>query len=578
MTTMIENIMFTVLQDILFFAAVIGGGLLFGKAFYKIYKGQPVFAKKAFSAVKGGIYKAMGVNPKEEMTVKKYALSVLLFSIIGLIVLFAVLMLQALLTMNPEKIDGMSWHLAFNTAASFVTNTNWQAYSGETQLSYFSQMIGLTVQNFLSGAVGIAVLFALIRGFTRKECKTIGNFWEDVTGITLFMIPVSFVGAILLISQGVPQTMGGSVSYLASGDQTSSLYLGPAASQIIIKQLFTNGGGFYGVNSCYPFENPTPLSNLIQCLSLLLIPIGLCFTFGKAIKDRVTSGEKMLSGVKIKNQGISLLKAMSFIFIACLAICTICEFMGAALPEGVKSYGNMEGKEVRFGVGGSSLWAVATTSVSNGSVNSMHDSYTSIGGMIPMFLMMLGEIVYGGVGCGLYGMIAFALLTVFIGGLMVGRTPEYIGKKVGSFDMKMVCLIILPSVMCVLIGTAATVMLPNAGEWLTNSGAHGFSEILYAFASMGNNNGSAFAGFNANTPWTNVTGGIVMIIVRFVPMFAALFLAGSLGKKKIIPQSDGTLSTTNTMFVGLLIAVILIIGALSFFPALALGPIGEFVG
>lgn len=578
---MAESIIFTVLQNILFFVLLIGGGWLFGRAFYKIYKGEPVFARKVFIATENVIYKAMGVNPKEEMSVKKYALSILIFSVLGLVMLFAILMLQSLLTMNPEKIDGMSWHLAFNTASSFITNTNWQAYSGETQLSYLSQMIGMTVQNFLSGAVGIAVLFALIRGFTRKESKTIGNFWADITRITLFMLPICMVGAVILVSQGVPQTMSGSVSYKAMSGDMSSLYLGPAASQIIIKQLFTNGGGFYGVNSAFPFENPTPLSNIIQCLSLLLIPAGLCFTFGKAIKDRVTAnkeGNYSTGKIKNKNQGIALLKAMSIIFIVSLVLCTLCEYMGAALPDGVNSIGNMEGKEARFGIGGSSLWAVATTSASNGSVNSMHDSFTSLGGMIPMFLMMLGEIVFGGVGCGLYGMIAFAILTVFIAGLMVGRTPEYMGKKIGSFDMKMVCLIILPSVLSVLIGTAATVLLPQVGGWLNNSGAHGFTEILYAFVSMGNNNGSAFAGFNGNTPWTNVVGGIIMLIVRFVPMIAAVFLAGSIGKKKVIPQTDGTLSTTNAMFIGLLIAVILIVGALSFFPALALGPIAEFVG
>ena len=313
---------------------------------------------------------------------------------------------------------------------------------------------------------------------------------------------------------------------------------------------------------------------MIECLSLLWIPAGLCFTFGKAVIRRNQDG----SIIREKNQGITLLKAMTIIFVVTLVVCTLFEYMGAITMEGVASMGNMEGKEVRFGIGGSSLWAVCTTCGSNGSVNAMHDSFTSIGGMIPMFLMMLGEIVYGGVGCGLYGMIAFVILTVFIAGLMVGRTPEYLGKKIGSFDMKMVCLIILTPVLCLLIGTAATVMLPHADEWLTNSGAHGFSEILYAFASMANNNGSAFAGMNANTPWTNVVGGVVMLLGRFIPMFATLGLAGSLGKKKIVPQSDGTLATNNAMFVGLLIAVILIIGALSFFPALALGPIAEYVG
>lgn len=591
---MTESIVFTVLQDVVFLALLMGGGWLFGRAFYRIYKGEPVFAKKLCTAAENGIYKAMGVDPREEMSVKRYALGILFLSGISLIFFMAVVMLQAFLAMNPEKIDGMSWHLAFNTAVSFVTNTNWQAYSGETGLSYFSQMICLTTQNFLSGAVGIAVLFALVRGFTRRQCKTIGNCWADITRITLFMLPVSFAGALVLVSQGVPQTMSGSVSYIALNGEASRLYLGPAASQIIIKQLFTNGGGFFGVNSAYPFENPTPFSNLLECLSLLWIPVGLCFTFGKAVKNRTAAGAcasetrdraasfgkkaKALKSVGEKDQGVALLKAMTIIFLVCLAVCTAFEFIGAALPEGVKGVGNMEGKEVRFGIGASSLWATATTAASNGSVNAMHDSFTSIGGMIPMFLMMLGEIIYGGVGCGLYGMIAFALLTVFIAGLMVGRTPEYLGKKIGGFDMKMVCLIILIPVLCLLLGAASTVLLSSAPDWLTNGGAHGFSEILYAFASMAGNNGSAFAGFNANTPWTNVVGGVIMLLVRFVPLLAALGLAGSLANKKSVPQSDGTLATNNAMFVGLLIAVVLIIGALSFFPALALGPIAEFVG
>lgn len=571
---MTESIIFTVLQDVVYLILLLGGGFLFGKAFYKIYKGEPVFAKKAFNAVEKGIYKAMGVDSQEEMSVKKYSLSILLFSLFSLIFFIAVVMLQTFLTMNPEGINGMSWHLAFNTAASFITNTNWQAYSGETGLSYLSQMICLTVQNFLSGAVGIAVLFALIRGFTRKEKKTIGNFWADITRITLFMLPVCFIGALLLVADGVPQTMNGSISYLAMDGTQSNLYLGPAASQIIIKQLFTNGGGFFGVNSAFPFENPTPFTNLLECLSILWIPAGLCFTFGFAIKHKNANGVV----VKEKSEGIALLKVMSIFFVVCLVVCTLFEYLGGINISGVHSIGNMEGKETRFGIGGSSLWAVATTGASNGSVNAMHDSFTSIGGMIPMFLMMLGEVVFGGVGCGLYGMIAFAILTVFIAGLMVGRTPEYLGKKVGSHDMKMVCLIILTPVLCLLLGTASTVMLSSSPEWLTNSGAHGFSEILYAFSSLAGNNGSAFAGFNANTVWTNVVGGIVMLLVRFIPMFAVLSLAGSLGKKKMIPQSEGTLATSNVMFIGLLIAVILIIGALSFFPALALGPIAEFVG
>ena len=562
---------FTILQDFLYLVLLILGGYLFGKAFLKIYKGEPVFGTRKIGRVEGCIYKLMGIDPEEEMSAKRYVLGIGLFSLFGLIFFIAIVMLQAFLTLNPENIDGMSWHLAFNTAASFVTNTNWQAYSGEVGLSYLSQMVCLTVQNFVSGAVGIVVLFALMRGFARRESKTIGNLWVDLTRVTLFMIPVCSLFAIMLVADGVPQTMRGSIDYVAMNGAESTLYLGPAASQIIINQIFTNGGGFFGVNSAYPFENPTPFTNLIECLSLLWIPAGLCFTFGSVVSERNKQGKLLMR----KNQGVTLFVAMTIIFVICLAVCTAAEFLGAMSVDGVSSIGNMEGKEVRFGIGGTSLWATATTSVSNGSVNSMHDSLTPIGGMIPLFLMMLGEIVYGGVGCGLYGMIAFAILTVFISGLMVGRTPEYLGKKVASFDMKMVCLIILTPVLCCLISTAATVMLPNVEEWLTNSGAHGFSEILYAFASMANNNGSAFAGYNGNTPWTNVVGGIVMLLVRFIPMFATVFLAENLAKKKIVPTTDGTLQTNNAMFVFLLITVIMIIGALSFFPALALGPIAE---
>ncbi len=575
---MTEKIIFTILEDIIFFSLLMLGGYVFGKAFYKIYKGEPVFARKSFSAVENVIFKCIGTKPKEEMTIKKYVFNLLLFSVIGIAFSFAFLMLQSFFVLNPNGVNGMSWDLAFNTAISFVTNTNWQAYAGETGVTYLSQMLIMTVQNFVSGAVGIAVLFALIRGFARKEKKTIGNFWSDIIRIILFMLPICFIGAICLIAEGVPQTMLGKVDYSTLEGGSASLLLGPAASQIIIKQLFTNGGGFFGLNSAFPFENPTAFTNLLQSLSLLLIPVGLCFTFGFAFKNNNKDvGVRNRIGIRVreKSEGVALLKAMSVIFIVSVVLCTTYEFLGGVTIDGVHSLGNMEGKETRFGVGSSALWAVATTAASNGSVNAMHDSFTSIGGMVPLFLMMLGEIVYGGVGSGLYGMIGFAILTVFIAGLMVGRTPEYLGKKIGSFDMKMVCLIILTPVLCLLIGTASTVMLTIAPSWLTNDGAHGFSEILYAFASLANNNGSAFAGFAADTTWTNVVGGFIMLLVRFVPMTATLFLANNLSKKKITPKTDGTLITSNTMFVVLLIFVILIIGALSFFPALALGPIAE---
>ncbi len=566
---MMQEIFGTILEDILYIALLFLIGYLLAKLFYRAYKGEAIWSKKGkcFGKVEMKIYKLMGIDPNENMTAKRYVTSLLLFSLISFVVLYLMLLLQNLFLFNPEGYKGMSWHLAYNTAASFVSNTNWQSYTGETTLGYFSQMMGLTVQNFVSGAVGISALYALIRGFTNREDRRVGNFYVDITKLSIYvMLPLCFFGALILISQGVPQTFNGSVSYESLNGISNKIYLGPAASQIIIKQLFTNGGGFYGTNSAYPLENPTPFSNLIESLSLIAIPLSLCFVFGKAVME--------------KKQGTALLKAMTILFVLALVLCTVSEYMYNINVKGIAGFGNLEGKEVRFGVGGSALWATATTSVSNGSVNSMHDSFTPIGGMVPIFLMMLGEVVYGGVGCGLYGMIGFAILTVFIAGLMVGRTPEYIGKKISSFDMKMVCLVILPPVLCMLIGTAATVLLPNVNEWVnaTNSGtAHAFSEILYAFVSQSANNGSAFAGFTADTPWTNMVGGSIMLFVRFVPMVAIIFLAESLGKKKITPKSDGTLSTTNNMFVFLLIAVIFLIGALSFLPALALGPIAESV-
>jgi len=553
-----------VLQDIIYILLLIGLSIPLGIYIYKVMSGEKVFLTRIFAPVENGIYKIMGVKSNEEMSAKKYALSALAFSGVGLFFVWLLQLLQGILPFNPARIQSASWHLAFNTAASFVSNTDWQAYSGENGLSYLTQFLGLTVQNFVSAATGIAVLFALIRGFVFRKKTTIGSFWTDLTKITLYvLIPISFVLALVLVSQGVVQTFSPykEVTMLESG-AAQTIPLGPAASQIAIKQLGTNGGGFFGANSAFPLENATPLSNLLECLSLLLIPCALCVSFGKAVKD--------------SKQGKSIYIAMMILFVVALGITTISEQYTGLAFDGVVASGSMEGKEVIHGVGASSLWATATTAASNGSVNSMHDSFTPLGGMIPMFLMQLGEIVFGGVGSGLYGMLAFVLLTVFIAGLMVGRTPEYLGKKVEPYDMKMVCLIILTPLMFTLLGTAAAVSMPDITSWLTNSGAHGFSEILYAFSSMGNNNGSAFAGFTANTVFTNVVGGIIMLLVRFIPMVAAISLAGNMAKKKSVAVSEGTLSTTNTMFVGLLIGVILIVGALSFLPALALGPIADY--
>ncbi len=551
-------------QNIVYIALLLGLSIPLGIYMYKVMTGQKVFLTRVLAPVEKGIYKCMGVRHDEEMEAKKYASSVIAFSAICLVFLWVLQMVQKILPLNPEEIEGTSWHLAFNTAASFVSNTNWQAYSGESALSYLTQSVGLTVQNFVSAAAGIAVLFVLIRGFILKQKATLGSFWVDLTKITLYiLIPLSLIVAVLLASQGVVQTLSPykEVVTLESGS-AQLIPLGPAASQIAIKQLGTNGGGFFGVNSAFPLENPTPLSNLIQLLSILLIPAALCITFGKAVKD--------------SKQGRAIYIAMMLLFVVSLTAVTVSEQFAAPAFTGVASSASMEGKEIIHGMGTSALWATATTAASNGSVNSMHDSFTPLGGMVLMFLMQLGEIVFGGVGSGLYGMLAFVLLTVFIAGLMVGRTPEYLGKKVEPYDMKMVCLIVLAPPLLTLLGTAAAVIMPESASWLTNSGAHGFSEILYAFSSMGNNNGSAFGGFSANTVFTNTTGGVIMLLVRFIPMVAAIFLAGNMAQKKTVAVGEGTLSTSNTMFVVLLIGVILIVGALSFLPALALGPIADY--
>lgn len=552
------------MQDVFYIAVLVGVSIPLGIYIYKVMTGQRVFLTPALTPVEKGIYKLMGIEAEEEMNAGKYALSVFLFNGAGFVFLFGLLMLQGGLPFNPEGMKGTSWHLAFNTAASFVSNTNWQSYSGESTLSYFTQFSGLAVQNFVSAATGIAVLFALIRGFVLKQKNTIGNFWADLVRSTLYiLIPISFLVALLLVSQGVVQSFDSykEVAMLENG-ALQTIPLGPAASQIAIKQLGTNGGGFFGMNSAFPLENPTVLSNLIQVLSILLIPAALCVSFGRAVKDG--------------RQGRSIYITMMIFFVAALAVITVSEQFAAPVFDYAAASGSMEGKEVIHGIGASSLWAVVTTAASNGSVNAMHDSLTPLGGMVSMFLMQLGEIVFGGVGSGLYGMLAFVLLTVFIAGLMVGRTPEYLGKKVEPFDMKMVCLIVLVPPLMTLLGTSAAVSMPGARSWLTNSGAHGFSEILYAFSSMANNNGSSFGGFYGNTPFTNILGGIIMLMVRFVPMTAVIFLAGNMAQKKAVAVSEGTLSTSNAIFIGLLIGVILIIGALSFLPALALGPIADF--
>ena len=558
----------------------------------KIMAGERGKISRILVPVENLVYRFCRIDVADQMNWRRYLSSVLVFSLISLVVLMAILMLQGFLPFNPEGFDGLSWHLAFNTAASFVTNTNWQSYSGEATLSYFSQAIGLTVQNFVTPAVGMAVLFALFRGLVGEDVSHLGNFFVDVTRAILFvLLPLSFALAIVDVAQGSPQNLAPyetvqllePVGVDAEGNIVDAedpaavdvvdegvVPVGPQASQVAIKQLGTNGGGFNGVNSASPLENPTPLSNLLQCISLLLIPFALVFSFGRYVSDR--------------RQGRAVFTAIMVLFLVGLAVIGFAEM--AATPQLAQdgavymgqegqSGGNMEGKETRFGVTDSAIWAAFTTSASNGAVNSMHDSYTPIGGMVPMILMALGEIIGGGIGCGLYSMIGFVILTVFIAGLMVGRTPEYLGKKIGPREMRMATILCITTPVVILVGAGVMCLDPATVDSLNNGGAHGFSEVLYAAISAGGNNGSAFAGLAADTPMINTVLGLEMLANRFVPVAATLCLAGSLAARKKVATSAGTLSTSNAMFVFLLIVVILLIGALSLFPALALGPVAE---
>ena len=598
--------MSAVIQYILYLAVLIVLAIPLGAYIKKVMNGEKTFLSKILTPCENAVYKVMRVKKDEQMNWKKYAVSVLIFSGIGLVFLFLLQLLQGVLPGNPQGLSGVKWDLSFNTAASFVTNTNWQAYSGESTLSYLTQALGLTVQNFVSAATGIAVLFALIRGFIKVKADGLGSFWVDITRIIIhILIPLNLVISLCLVGGGVIQNLKGAetvslvepIAVSADGEilenaeidlDTNTVTvdgkkiedaeivteqfvpMGPAASQVAIKQTGTNGGGYMGANSAHPLENPNAFTNLIEMLSILLIPAALCFTFGKAVKN--------------KKQGVAIFMAM-FICLA-LALGTIAVSEQVATPQlaqdGVnvsmtnQAGGNMEGKETRFGIATSSTWAAFTTAASNGSVNSMHDSYTPLGGMVTMLLMQLGEVIFGGVGCGLYGMLAFAILTVFIAGLMVGRTPEFLGKKIEPYEMKWSVLVCLATPIAILIGSGIAAVVPSVADSLNNGGAHGFSEILYAYSSCGSNNGSAFAGFNANTVFLNVSLGLVMLFARFLPIIGTLAIAGSLAGKKKIATSAGTLSTTNGMFVFLLILIVLIIGALSFFPALALGPLAEF--
>lgn len=549
------------IQIIVFFSALIGLTPILGQYMYKVFTGQKHFMLPVFGWLEKLIYRFSGINALKESDWKSYTFSLLIFNLSGFIFLFLIQIFQSYLPLNPANLPDVSWHSAFNTAVSFVTNTNWQGYAGETTLSYFVQMIGLTVQNFVSAATGLAVILALIKGLSNKSSEKLGNFWVDLTRSTLYvLLPLSILLSVTLVGQGVVQNFKSydTVQTLEETEQT--LPMGPAASQIAIKQLGTNGGGFFNTNSAHPFENPTPFSNFLEMLALLLIPAAFTFTYGK-----------MVGSVK---QGWTIFTVMLIMLLAGLSISLYAEY--STIPV----FGHlplMEGKETRFGITNSVLWATSTTAASNGSVNSMHDSLSPVSGMIAMINIILGEIIFGGVGAGMYGMIIFVILTVFIAGLMVGRTPEYLGKKIQAFEVQMAMLaILLPNFVILLFSAIASVSNPGLSS-LNNSGPHGLSEILYAYSSAAGNNGSAFAGLNANTVFYNLTLGIGMLIGRFGIIIPVLAIAGSLGKKMITPTSAGTFRTDNWLFIGLLISVILIVGGLTHFPALALGPIVEHI-
>jgi len=588
-----------IVQLLLYVMVLIALAKPLGAYMARVFENRPIGLDRVLGPVERVIYRCCGVRATDEMGWKTYTVAMLLFNLAGLLVVYGLQRLQGVLPLNPAGLGAVSPDSSFNIAISFATNTNWQGYGGETTMSYLTQMLALTVQNFVSAAAGIATLAAFIRGFARRSASTIGNFWVDLTRTTLYiMLPLSVVLAVILVSQGVVQTFGAypkaavvqSVEYdepvtdkdgkpvLDEKGQPKTkksklteqvIGIGPAASQVAIKQLGTNGGGFFNVNSAHPYENPTPLANFLELLSILMISAALCYTFGVMVGDT--------------RQGWAVLAAMTVIFVGLLAVCVVAEQNGHTLvKQGVdhtasalSSGGNMEGKEVRFGIANSALWATATTAASNGSVNSMHDSFTPLGGLVPMWMIQLGEVVYGGVGSGLYGMLAFAIIGVFVAGLMVGRTPEYLGKKIESYEMKMASVMILIPPAIVLIGTAIGVLAPAGKAGMANPGIHGFSEVLYAFSSAGNNNGSAFAGLSANTPFYNTALGIAMLFARYWLAVPALAIAGSLAAKKIVPPSLGTLPTHTPLFATLLVGVVLLVGALTFIPALALGPIVE---
>jgi K+-transporting ATPase ATPase A chain len=572
-----------VVQILLYLTVLVALVKPLGTFMAKVYDGERTFLSPVLEPIERGIYRLAGIKPSVESNWQRYALAVLLFNFIGFVVVYLLQRLQGVLPLNPQGFAAVSPDSSFNTAVSFATNTNWQGYGGEATMSYLTQMLGLAVQNFVSAASGMAVLVAVIRGFARRRATEIGNFYVDLTRSTLYiLLPLSLLLAVILMSQGVVQSFSAyqsvdlvepvTVATQGKTEQVTqqTIPLGPAASQVAIKQLGTNGGGFFNVNSAHPFENPTPLANFLEVLAILLIPAALCYTFGRMIGDT--------------RQGWAVLIAMLVIFVPLTFGAYIAEQSGNPRLEALavdqhasatQSGGNMEGKEVRFGIANSALWATATTAASNGSVNAMHDSFTPLGGLVPLWLIQLGEVVFGGVGSGLYGMLMFAVVAVFIGGLMVGRTPEYLGKKIESYEVKMASIVILVPPLIVLVGTAIASVTPVAVSGVANPGVHGFSEILYAFSSAGNNNGSAFGGLSANTPFYNIALGIAMWASRYWLMIPVLALAGSLAAKKATAVTAGTMPTHTPLFITLLVGVVLMVGALTFVPALALGPIVE---
>jgi K+-transporting ATPase ATPase A chain len=547
------------LQIIVYFGVLIVCVPLLGGYMAKVFSDERTLLTPILRPVEGFMYRVSGVNPAEEQTWKQYTLALLAFNLLGFLVLFILQLTQGILPLNPAHLGSVEPFLAFNTATSFMTNTNWQAYGGETTMSYLTQMIGLNVQNFVSAATGVAVVIALTRGLARKSAATIGNFWTDLVRCVLYVfLPLCLVLALILVSQGVVQNVNGYVEANTLSGDTQVIPQGPAASQIAIKQLGTNGGGFFNTNSTHPYENPTPLSNFLQMLSILLVPAALTYTYGVMVGN--------------KRQGWVIFMAMLFLLLVGFAAMLVSEY---STNPAYSVAGVMEGKETRFGIANSILWGAATTAASNGSVNAMHSSFSPLAGGIALLNIMLGEVIFGGVGAGLYGMLIFVILTVFIAGLMVGRTPEYLGKKIEAREIKLAIIAVLLPSACILLLSALAIVTDAGLSSRANSGPHGLSEILYAFSSGAGNNGSAFAGLNANTTFYNTLIGLAMWVGRFGVIVPALAIAGNMVTKRVAPPSPGTFPTDSPLFAGLLIAVILIVGALTFFPALSLGPVVE---